>query len=223
MVTMGAVVSPVDGVAVGVGVGVGVDVAVGDGVGVGVGVDVAVGDGVGDGVGVVVENQLVLLPLFVELAGLIMVLLILLESFTSTYVIFFVPVGFTFHCVPATVLRSLIRLPDAPVSVQAPPMACVLPASKLSCLPDCVQVKLAKVFAPVMVEAIEPVNATVPLVPALNVPVFVQLPVRLRVPLLVFNVPALVISPSIVHLLSLISNVCPVTALIPDAHKGAEK
>ena len=66
MVTVGAVVSPVDGVGVGVGVAE-------------------------------VENQLVLLPLSVEFVGLIMALLILLESFTSTNDIFFVPVGSTFH------------------------------------------------------------------------------------------------------------------------------
>ena len=51
MVTVGAVVSPVDGVGVGVAE---------------------------------IENQLVLLPLSVEFVGLIMVLLILLESFAST-------------------------------------------------------------------------------------------------------------------------------------------
>ena len=44
---------------------------------------VSVPDGVGVGVAAV-ENQFVLLPLSVELVGLITVLLILFESFTST-------------------------------------------------------------------------------------------------------------------------------------------
>ena len=54
--------------------------------------------GVGVGAGVAaVENQFVLLPLSVELVGLITVLLILFESFTSTKEILRVPLGSTFH------------------------------------------------------------------------------------------------------------------------------
>ena len=79
------------------------------------------------------------------------------------------------------------------------------------------QVKFAKVFAPVIVETLEPVNATVPLVPALNVPVLVQLPLRLIDPVLVCSVPTLVTSPSTFRTLVLILNVWPKTMFSPAA------
>lgn len=208
---VGVAVTPGLGIGVATGVGAGVWPGAGVGVGVdvpppppppdtGVGVATGVGGGVATGVGVGVTaatlNQLVLLPLSIEFAGLIMVGLRLFESFTSTNDIFLAPVGFTFHCVPKTVLLSFIRFPDAPVSVHAPVMVCVLPASKFSCLPAWVLVKFTKVAAPVMAEVIIPVNATVPAVPGVNVPVFDQLPPKLTAPELVCNVPALAISPS---------------------------
>lgn len=195
---VGAGVWPGASVGVGVAVPPDPDVGVGIGVwppmGVGVGVDACTGVGVA---GAVALNQLVLFPLFVELEGFIMIGLRLFESFTSTNEMFLVPCGFTSHCVPGVALLKSIRFPVAPVSVHVPAIVCVLPASKLSCLPGWVQVKFVNELLPVILAAAEPVKTTLPPVPPLNVPVFVQLPPRLIDPVLVCKAPALITSPEV--------------------------
>lgn len=172
------------------------------------------------GVGVDCTNQLVLFPLSVEFEGLITVALKLFESFTSRNVTFFVLLGSIFHCVPAVVLLNFIKFPEEPVRVKIPEIVCVFDVSKLNCLPARLHLKFINVLSLFMVAAVEPVNSTVPLVPPLYVPVFVQLPPRFIDPVLAFKAPALVMLPSVTfNVPSLTLNVLPVSVVKPAAYK----
>ena len=97
---------------------------------------------VGSGSGVGTAPQFVLLPPSVKFAGLISVLFMLFESLTSTKLTSLVPCGFIFHCVPEDELLSLRKFPDAPFNLVRPVMVCVLPASKVSCPPAVVDIRL---------------------------------------------------------------------------------